>query len=321
MSFVPPKIEIAIPVIAGFEEYAELCITNLIRSSIFSKRLIFHIGIDLNNKDSKNIPERTAELKKLNQVEGPKVNVYRISTGFSRSSLSHSIVVNQLVSKFTNDIGMIMDSDTMIMQKDWDRTIVQLMGQYDIVGIPWPDNYHYQDFPSILFCAFKLPLIRKYNIDFRAENVHLPIALPYILSNNDTARIYGVREGELLKLDSGSELCSKLRTKQTVSSKIFPYFKNKCKEQLFLHDNKPFVTHLDNSSRKEDLIENLARAQEWLKSVIDWHKKSTNVDLTDLPTVLNRLVEYQTNMSPEISNIPKGVVNIPKLETPQLISE
>lgn len=266
-------IDIGISCIKGSEEFAYLCLSTLIRLANNPKRLKFYLGIDLNQSSNTD----GLRLKKIRELV-PDIDIDIITTGYSRSSISHGVIINKLYSKFTNKYAIISDNDILIYQQNWDNLFLENMIQNDlaILGVPYDDdkNKHYTNFPCAMFCMFDREKLLPLNIDFHPIGWNAINHKPLIVDN--------------IKYDTGIELYLKI-TKTDMKYKILVSDKTHKTEgninSYYYFNDQLIMSHYQRGTQEIQKTHKYINL--WIRQMIKYCKKMHNIDLKNLKHVFD----------------------------------
>lgn len=270
-------IDIGISSMKGSEEFTYICLLTMIKLAKNPDRLVFHLGIDLNQSKIK-----SANIHKIITLI-PNINIHYISTGYPRSSISHATVINKLYSHFTHSFVIISDNDLAIYQQNWDSSLIQTMldKQVPILGIPY-DNIinkdNYQNFPCATFCMLYQPVILPLKLNFLPFNWNdsTPIR-PIIVTDLRICKICNIPVGSKMKFDTGSDLYLKIKE---ANLPHFTMSKEKDKFSFNLND-KLFLSHYRKGSKKlNGTKDSLKQLISWTNSINSHVLKSYNINLS-----------------------------------------
>jgi hypothetical protein len=264
----------------GSENFAYSCLFTMIKFAKNPDKLNIYLGVDMNQERA---TEKNIRLKKIKELV-PDINIEIITTGYRRSSLSHSIILNKLYEKFKNKYGIIMDNDVIFLKKNWDDILIQKMrlDELTITGMPYDDGHHYQKFPSATFIFFDRTKLSPLNIDFRPPNWKFDVPPPTEkISSVAMSKLYGLPIGKQIRHDTGGELCPKIKN----SGLSYYTFKisNFINKSAFLCDNDLIISHHDGGSKTK----NYKSTKLWIDELIK-HAMKYDVDLSTLDNLYGK---------------------------------
>jgi len=124
--------DIVIPCQKGFEIWAYLSIYSLINCSSKPDRLRIWLGIDLN--DTYLYPDESETFQKIKNHFPNIVQIKYIRSGYPKGSDSHRECIQQLLKYCQHKYSVIIDSDCVILKKDWDVWSEKILENFDIIG-------------------------------------------------------------------------------------------------------------------------------------------------------------------------------------------
>ena len=102
------------------------------------------------------------------------INLYRVNNFNFKGSMAHGLALNDLTSKIDTRYGVILDADCTFLHKDWDDILIkEINDEYPIIGTQapkHPNGIKPQDFPYMFGLLFDNNIMKKLNVDFRAED-------------------------------------------------------------------------------------------------------------------------------------------------------
>lgn len=287
-------IDIIVACLHGTEEYLYICLTTLLKLASNKNNIHLIIGIDLNQKT--NVPLRNVRLKELHH----SIEIHPITTGWIRSSPSHAMSLQYLYQKAKNQYRFVIDSDLAFVLKDWDKYLLNqlLQNEVSLIGIPYGDNRHYNNFPCAMGMLFDSHKIQHFEIDFMPilsgipENL-CPVDIKVTKKNT---HIYNRPIGSKVRLDTGIHICHKFHEYQLksisliASTKDNSYFlKQHPKfpgQEYHTHDHRPIILHHDNSSsNRNPIIYDNKVTKIWVNHIIQYVQQHYHIDLTELNNI------------------------------------
>lgn len=284
------SIDIVIACVKGYEIYLYFCMYMLIHLAEKPNRLNFIIGIDLNNSNS----SQSIKCVHLNNLTDKK-EIFFIKTGQPRSSLSHGIMMNQLTRKPKSKYVVLIDTDVILLQKNWDTILINKM-ESENIDVIISEMEHVNN-----FVIFKNDKITPLNINYMPPQPLCSYRNDEMISNtklfNTLPNFVDAKFGEIYFYGDEKFLLD--------TCYQFPYHlfvnKNKIKfdtmqpdkTAIFIRGDKPvhskcrkfmgdlFLTHHYGSSKKSPDLK-------WMKSILQWNAKKWELDLTVLNNNLTK---------------------------------
>jgi hypothetical protein len=160
-------------------------------------RFQFLLGInhDVNSQEIRNI------------VDNHKIDAVIIDAnpGNSYGSSNHGLALDILFSHVTAEYCIMADVDIAFVCKNWfEKFLACLNDKCVIVGTEY-DGPKYFDFPNVICAMFKTAVVKEAGVLFKPEGHYLTI-------DEHNASIYSRTPGDVILLDTGSELPRKLKT-------------------------------------------------------------------------------------------------------------
>lgn len=109
--------------------------------------------------------------------------------------------------KMVSDYVIFCHSDTVMLHKNWDKIIIDLLEKYKMVGVPY-FNGNWNTYPSPIFCCAKRETWQQMNISFSAQISNNRIIRRTL--NKEDSKIFNMNVGDVIKLDVGWQIPSKL---------------------------------------------------------------------------------------------------------------
>ena len=114
-----------------------------------------------------------SQIEKLNTLKNTSV----IEKPFPKEvtlSNAHGTGMNIIFDNIDTKYAILIDPDFVILQKDWDKIILDLLdNELDIVGVPYNplhEDRRIQNFPNAIFFAFNVEKLKKLKLDWRPLN-------------------------------------------------------------------------------------------------------------------------------------------------------
>jgi hypothetical protein len=165
--------------------------------------------------------------------------------------------------KMESDYIVFCHSDAVMLHKDWDNILINLLERYKMVGVPY-FNGNWNTYPSPVFCCAKRETWQRLNLSFTAEVENSSIVCKRL--DEKWSKIFKMPIGTRVKFDVGWQIpfrLSELRYNYyvfpvTTSEEFFPTGERHKKPHTeWLYDNNLFLAHFQgvrtnngSSSRK-----------------------------------------------------------------------
>lgn len=282
-----------IPILIGIPSrypsfnFTYMCVMTMIKLAKNPGRLHFHICIDLNKattRDDINLDHIIA------LVPNPQnIKVTCVTTGYDRSSLSHSIILNNIYQQFlatstststsiTKNYCMLIDNDMVFCHKNWDELLLDTLisTKSVILGVPYSDKMHYRNFPCARLILFDLEAVKPLNIDFKPHWDKDEAPQTIRVTDINMSKKYNVPMGSLMVFDTGIQLYEKM----VIENKL-PYvcMTTSGKVNNMFHLGKTLIaSHFDRGSKTSVRDKRLlAWIAEMTKIIIKTQKVSINL--------------------------------------------
>jgi hypothetical protein len=151
------------------------------------------------------------------------------------NSLNHSLALNLAQKYVENDYVIFADADICILYKNWDDIIIQELQKYDCFGASYNDKIKYKKFPNLYLFAFRSYILDKVELDFSPKLLKSG-KICKTKVNKKEAKIFGLKNGGILKCDTGWKL-PKIIKPQGFKSKVLQAVSMKSKNRQLPFDN------------------------------------------------------------------------------------
>ena len=178
------------------------------------------------------------------------------------NSLNHGVALNLAQNYVESDYVIFADADICILYKGWDDIIINELQKHDCFGASYNDIIKYKNFPNIYLFAFRSYILDKVKLDF-SPKLSKSGKICKIKVNKKQAKIFGLKNGGVLKCDTGWQLPHIIKSKgftedtlkaipMTSKNSQLPFENNKHKRFCFTHpthhcefhyNGKIFATH------------------------------------------------------------------------------
>ena len=128
------------------------------------------------------------------------------SKDYGQNSLNHAMGIHQSFDYVESDIVIFVDVDMAVLQKDWDKIVVDNVLENDCFGTAWgkEEKDKYQNFPNVFFFCTKKELIDKKALNFKPEVVgDTEKVSKHIVKDPMIAKHMSVPLGSTVKCDTG----------------------------------------------------------------------------------------------------------------------
>jgi hypothetical protein len=187
---------------------------------------------------------------KIGEVDGPIDG---------RNSAGIVIGMNNIES----DYAIFCHSDTVMLYRNWDNVIIDLLERYKMVGVP-QFNGLWMKYPSFIFCCAKSEdWIRMKISPYSRRNISSSI---FQVATEEECGILGVQNGSTIKWDGGWEIPFKLN-KFGYNYHVFTatisdlFFTDKRKTTEWAHNDSLFLAHFQAVRNRRRITE------DWTKKV------------------------------------------------------
>ena len=193
------KIDFIIACGRNSEDYVTFLIST-IENTTEDTKFRFLLGI---NDDS------VEEIKLRNINSRFEIEIFdcRSSGHFSHG---HGHALDELLKQVKTKYFIVCDCDVAFLTKGWDRIFLEEFSKESnlaAIGTEYDGN-KYMNFPNVVMCMLKTELIKLYNISFKpAQQQNRKIKL-----TKKDAELFGRIENDIIDLDTGWEMCFKLRS-------------------------------------------------------------------------------------------------------------
>ena len=255
-------IELGIALSLNAEAYLEFLLwtINVTVSDISRLKLLLGVNHGADRQKIETIAEHS----------GCKFEVFDANPNSQYSSDNHGRALDMIFQKMSGPCGMLVDVDIAFLRKDWDILLEnQLNENNPIVGTEY-DGQKYLGFPNVICAMFTPEILRKCNVSFIPEGNNLKI-------DNATASIYGRQPGDVILLDTGSELPRKLKA-ANLNGKTLSLHRESSVTRKFMTeglrgeeyqlDGAPILTHIGRSYTRKFGVDQ--HAIDWERRVREW---------------------------------------------------
>lgn len=192
-----------------------------------------------------------------------------------RGSTGHSIALNAALNNFCPDaVNVIADTDTVVLKRNWDKKIFELIEEYDLVGTSYENiggfssgsgtSQTYKNVPTFSWAAFSS---RK---DFSSLDMMPAKDAPELIDTEEKSRIYCLPVGYTLVKDSGwkapkfiyenkIKCLTLIHTKPTAPNSKAVKSGEDYHEEYQLPDGEPLVAHQRGSMKHVFRISHLSK--------------------------------------------------------------
>lgn len=168
-------------------------------------------------------------------------------------SASHASALNQIVNHIPQDSDyvVIADCDVMILQKDWDTQMIEVIEKNEVGCLGTPK---FCGVLSVYFTMYKADVFRKIQPNFMPGN-ETTISVPwYTLTDETEAMYYGMKVGDKLVQDTGWRVPAQL-FKAGIPYIMFKYCQLNGNPLNLIFNykfkNGLFITHFSGSHKHE----------------------------------------------------------------------
>jgi len=202
----------------------------------------------------------------------------------NHNSLNHSLALNIAKNFIENDYVIFIDADIAILYPNWDDIIINELNTTACFGASYNDKLKYKNFPNLYLFAFRSYILDKVKLDFSPKLNKGKNKIQKFKINKEEAKIFGLKEGSILKCDTGWKLPliikpagfnGKILEAVSMKSKKsqLPFENNVHKRFCFLHPShhcefhykgKLFATH-KQASRNHSFTGK--EGQSWIKRI------------------------------------------------------
>lgn len=256
-------IQIGIACGGNCEHYVIFLLNSIRRTVSGNNKIEIILGINRKSVDINFILERNRDLdiKCVYSIDEESISV---------SSKSHGRTLDKIIESMDNGYGMVVDCDSAFLKKNWDEIFIsQLSNEIVIIGAEY-DGDKYKKFPNLVTSLFKTEVLKEEGVSF------LPSGKITIDASN--CDLYSREVGDKITLDTGWELCGKLR-KSGYKGIYLPLLRSGDTKAIFMQDNMrgdeyqldgvPICTHVGRSSTRNFLSDPIVilwreRVERWL---------------------------------------------------------
>ena len=191
------KIQIGIPCGRNCEKYVELLLET-IKKTVSNLEFIEINDTCVNKLFLADLMKDFSHFKIIEDVSG------------EGHSVGHAYCLNSLLENMDSKFGMFIDCDVAMLKKNWDTELRQLLNEKNVVLGSEYDGEKYSNFPNVVFCIFRVDILKKLKLSFSSPGDNgKPIYITIDKKNKD---IFGGSIGSKILLDTGWELPYKLKT-------------------------------------------------------------------------------------------------------------
>lgn len=192
-----------------------------------------------------------------------------------RGSTGHAIALNSALKNFhVGCINVITDTDTVVLKKNWDAKIIELLETYDLIGTSYESvggyssgagtHQTYKDVPTFSWSAFSA---RK---NFSGLDMMPAKDMPELVDTEEKSRMYNLPVGFTLVKDVGwkapkfiyenqIKCLAMFHAKPTSSNSIAVKSGEDYHEEYQLPGGEPFVAHQRGSMKHAFRMHHLSR--------------------------------------------------------------
>lgn len=129
-----------------------------------------------------------------------------------QSSYGHGEALDILFGFVKTDLCLVIDCDTAFLHKNWDMLFIDKLKSDDniaIIGNEYENNSRkYRKFPNLVTSLFKTKIFRDCKISWKPAD---PKLRNNVVIDDINSEIFSMNPGEIIDLDTGWEICSKLK--------------------------------------------------------------------------------------------------------------
>jgi hypothetical protein len=261
------KIQIGIACGYNCERYVDFMIQSILRTAANVDKLTFLLCVSSTRVN-------TGFLDDVMRKSGLQYTLFHYIIVGGTLSHNHGQCLDQLLTKMSTDIGMIIDCDVVMLEPKWDITLPALLDDKHIILGSEYDGQKYKNFPNAIFCMFKTKILRDLKISFLPRGS--------IIVTEADAILYEVPCDSKIYLDVGCELPVKIKKAgySGIPMRMASHGRtaHDCKFMMpgmngeeYQYNNIPYCSHVGRSSTRDfdcDAVKKWRdRTEEWLKKM------------------------------------------------------
>lgn len=203
-------------------------------------------------------------VKSMNAERLPKGYKCIAKTGDAdHNSQKHAIALHEALNCIEHDYVLFVDSDVVVIYKNWDKIIVDELNKVDCFGGAYSceasdmfNKTRYKKFPTVNFFAFKKSLLGKVKLNFFPFRKETKVfsdkgcfsgigkthfkgeVFAYNIFDDKEAKVFGVNKGSEFRCDTGWRLPMIFHDNNLSYSYMPMYLMTSNKSQLPFTDNK-----------------------------------------------------------------------------------